>query len=189
MPLRRGWSAAQNRLFMREARRRVNEAGQGMTLRPGYTDPFFGDSAPATLEHIDQVRRRLGRVLADLSRRAFHHDRSKLQWPEKEGFDKAAHRLASCEYGTDAYRRGLDDLKPTLDHHYAVNSHHPEHYAQGIRGMSLVDVLEMLADWGAACQRSPEGDVRRSVEINQARFGYTDELKQILLNTLPLLEN
>lgn len=186
VPPLRGWSPAQNRLFLRESRRRVSEAGQGMTLPLGYTDPFVGDSAPATREHIGEVQKRMNRVLADLARRSLLHDRSKLESPEKAGFDRAAHRLASCAYGTDSYRRGLDELKPTLDHHYAVNSHHPEHYPEGIRGMSLPDLLEMLVDWGAACQRSPDGDLRRSVEINQARFGYTDELKQILLNTVPI---
>jgi hypothetical protein len=58
----------------------------------------------------------------------------------------------------------------------------------GIRGMSLVDLTEMLCDWKAATLRHDDGDIRRSIEINQERFGYSDELKQILINTLPLIE-
>jgi hypothetical protein len=46
----------------------------------------------------------------------------------------------------------------------------------------------MLCDWKAATLRHDDGDIRRSIEINQERFGYSDELKQILINTLPLIE-
>lgn len=53
--------------------------------------------------------------------------------------------------------------------------------------MSKIDLLEMLCDWKAATLRHNDGDIRKSVEINQERFGYSDELKQILLNTLDLL--
>jgi hypothetical protein len=41
----------------------------------------------------------------------------------------------------------------------------------------------MLCDWRAATLRHADGDLRRSIEINQKRFGYTDELKAVLLNT------
>lgn len=57
-----------------------------------------------------------------------------------------------------------------------------------VRGMNLVAVMEMLCDWKAASERHKDGDVRRSIEINQHRFGYSDELKLLMLNTLPLLE-
>lgn len=35
----------------------------------------------------------------------------------------------------------------------------------------------------AATLRHNNGDLRKSIEMNQRRFGYSDELKQILLNT------
>jgi hypothetical protein len=57
-----------------------------------------------------------------------------------------------------------------------------------IKVESLLDILEMLCDWKAAALRHNDGDIRRSIEINQERFGYSDDLKQILLNTLPVLE-
>jgi hypothetical protein len=154
----------------------------------------LGDGEPspgaigATLTHIGQVRSIMHRVGTDLYRRATVHDRSKLESPEREAFDVATPRLAASTYGSDEYKAFLADLKPALDHHYAANSHHPEHYPDGIRGMSLLDVVEMLCDWAAACKRHHDGDIRRSIEINQKRFGYSDELKQILLNTLPLIE-
>lgn len=59
---------------------------------------------------------------------------------------------------------------------------------KGLHGMSLLDLVEMLCDWKAATLRHADGDIRRSIEINQKRFGYSDELKQIFLNTLPVIE-
>lgn len=58
-----------------------------------------------------------------------------------------------------------------------------------VRGMSLFDLIEMICDWKAATMRHADGDIRKSLEINQKRFGYSDELKAILLNTLPLIES
>ncbi len=104
-------------------------------------------------------------------------------------FDEYTPKLAASTYGSDEYKAFLAAMKPALDHHYAANSgHHPEGNPRGIQGMSLVDLTEMLCDWLAATRRHADGDIRRSIEINQKRFGYGDELKQILLNTLPLLE-
>jgi len=163
-----------------------------MTLPAGFKDPFMphtSDSRPGTKAHIAEVRRLLAKVLSGLARRAILHDLSKLESPEVEHFDRAAFRLAGCAYGSAEYKSGLADLKPALDHHYAVNSHHPEHYPDGILGMDLVDLVEMIADWQAASLRHADGDIRVSIEINQKRFGYSDELKAIFLNTLPLLED
>ncbi len=70
-----------------------------------------------------------------------------------------------------------------LDHHYSVNSHHPEHFSDGTRGMNLLDVLEMLADWDAAATRHTDGDLATSIEINAERFGYGQEFKALLTNT------
>jgi hypothetical protein len=109
--------------------------------------------------------------------------------PEVEAFDEYTPKLATSTYGSGEYKSFLTAIKPALDHHYANNAHHPEHWDDGIRGMSLLDVVEMLVDWKAATLRHNDGDIRRSVEINQKRFGYSDELKQILLNTIPLLES
>jgi hypothetical protein len=145
------------------------------------------DSRPDTETHVREVQSRLLRVIDDLKIRARDHDRSKFEDPEKEIFDEYTPKLAGTTYGSDEYRSYLAEMKVALDHHYAVNSHHPEHYPDGIRGMSLYDLVEMLCDWKAATLRHHDGDIRRSIEMNQARFGYSDELKQILLNSLNVL--
>ena len=141
------------------------------------------DSRADTIAHIAVVRENLERVVEDLRRRQAEHDLSKLADPEKAVFDEFTPKLKASTYGSDEYKGFLAAMKPALDHHYAHNSHHPEHYHDGIRGMCLLDVLEMLADWKAATLRHADGDLRKSIEINQKRFGYGDELKAVLLNT------
>lgn len=53
-----------------------------------------------------------------------------------------------------------------------------------LRRMTLVDLIEMISDWKAASLRHADGDIMKSIEINQDRFGYGYELKQILINTV-----
>lgn len=149
----------------------------------------MSDSRVDTYRHIQNVQRLIGRMVRDLLARAERHDQSKLVSPEVAAYDELTPRLAGLTYGSDEYRATLREMKPAIAHHYAANDHHPEHYGEaGIRGMTLPALLEMLCDWKAASLRHNNGDFRRSIEINQERFGYSDELKAIFLNTLPLLE-
>lgn len=141
------------------------------------------DSRPDTWRHINQVQRFLIDVCGKLAERAIVHDQSKLESPEVEIFDEFTPKLKDSTYGSDEYKGFLSSMKVGLDHHYANNSHHPEHFTNGIQGMSLLDVVEMLCDWKAATMRHADGDLAKSIEINQARFGYSDDLKAILVNT------
>jgi hypothetical protein len=136
-----------------------------------------------TIKHIRQVRKNIALVIRELRLRGKLHDRSKLQKEEKEGFDEYTPKLAGSTYGSEGYKQFLKELKPYLDHHYAHNPHHPEHYEQGIRGMNLVDILEMFCDWYAATKRHNDGDIIKSIAINQKRFGYSDDLKAVFENT------
>jgi hypothetical protein len=142
------------------------------------------DSRPETLKHIAKVQALITEIILRLHARATQHDASKLESPEVEVFDEFTPRLAASTYGSDEYKGFLASMKPALDHHYAANRHHPEHFAEGIQGMNLVDLVEMLADWKAATLRHANGDIRKSIEINQKRFGYSDELKRLFINTI-----
>ena len=167
-----------------------------------------------TKEHIHEVRMNLLKVITALQVRAWDHDASKLEEPEVSGFAKVTDQLAELTYGSDEYKEQLKQMRPFLNHHYGNNRHHPEHfqyeecngcfkryplhhktncdvcgYGQftvrgGIENMDLVDVIEMLMDWWAATKRHNDGDIMQSIEINQKRFGYSDELKQIFINTI-----
>lgn len=142
------------------------------------------DSREATGHHIEEVRRLLYEVGRDIGVRAIAHDASKLVPPEKEGFDHFTPLLAEMEYDSPEYRQALKDMGPTLEHHYAANDHHPQHFANGIADMDLVQLIEMLVDWVAATKRSPNGDIINSITVNRERFGYGPETERILLNTV-----
>ena len=104
------------------------------------------DSENETREHIRQVARRLDKVCTELRDRGYWHDMSKLGSEEKPIFDEVTPKLKDLVYGTPEYRASLKELGPALTHHYANNSHHPEHYPNGIAGMDLLDLIEMYCD-------------------------------------------
>ena len=54
--------------------------------------------------------------------------------------------------------------------------------------MTLLDLTELICDWMAATQRMEGGDIIKSLEVNQKRFGYGDELARVLLNTVRILK-
>ncbi len=137
-----------------------------------------------TLKHIRQVRKNIIKIIFALIARALSHDWSKLQIHEKPYFDLYTPKLAGCTYGSDEYQQYLKELKPCLEHHYDVNRHHPEHfYERGIKGMNLVDIVEMFCDWYAATKRHNNGDIMKSITLNQSRFDYSDDLKAVFENT------
>ena len=143
------------------------------------------DSAPDTQSHRLRVQDLLYLFQRRLQFRGQEHDLSKLEPPEKEAFDACATHLATLTYGTPEYHAALDDLKPALAHHYSVNLHHPEHWKDGVAGMSLLDIVEMLMDWKAAAERMKGGgDIRHSLEVNTTRFDLSPQLASILKNTI-----
>jgi hypothetical protein len=141
------------------------------------------DSRPDTLVHSLRVGTLIGDIVAELVTRMTQHDISKTQPPEVEVFDRMTPRLKTLTYGTDEYRASLAEMGPALQHHYANNRHHPEHFAGGMSGMTLVDVVEMLCDWKAATERHTDGDLAKSLVIQRERFGLSDQTHAILWNT------
>lgn len=146
------------------------------------------DSTPETLEHIARVQHYMSPIIGDLIRRMGNHDQSKLKSPEKEYFDEFTPRLKGLTFGTPEYTQNIQDLKPALNHHYANNDHHPQfHGEDGLNGMNLLSLTEMLADWKAAGERGKDGNIYKSIEINAERFGISKQLKKILINTAKYL--
>lgn len=142
------------------------------------------DSTADTLAHIKKVANYLMMFATHLLQRAQVHDNSKLVSPEKELFDEYTPKLAGVTFGSDEYRQFLVEMKPALDHHYANNTHHPEHYKRGVNEMNLVDLVEMLLDWKAASERHNDGNIRKSISHNREKFGISDQLAEILDNTV-----
>jgi len=150
-----------------------------------------------TLKHIKNVSDMLGTVISELLERAKKHDQSKLEEPELSVFVEYTPKLAKTTYGSDEYKKYLEEMKFGLDHHYGHNRHHPEHFemeadatfrATPVNCMNLIDVIEMLCDWKAATMRHNDGDIQKSIQINKKRFGLSDQLAAILKNTVELWE-
>jgi hypothetical protein len=144
------------------------------------------DSKADTAEHIGHVRHFLYAFMRQLGNRAADHDESKFGSEEKPFFDKITPLLKTLTYGSDEYKASLKELGTALQHHYQVNSHHPEHYPNGVAGMNLLDLVEMFCDWRAASMRTKDGDFFKSVEIGIDRFKIEPMLAQILRNSLPI---
>jgi hypothetical protein len=136
-----------------------------------------------TLDHIRSVRKKLFWVIERLVKRAALHDKSKLQSPEAPIFAEVTPKLEGVTYGSDEYEALLEELDEALQHHYAENSHHPEHYEDGVTGMDLLDVVEMFCDWLAATERHEDGDIFDSIDHNEERFNLDPQLAQIFRNT------
>lgn len=171
------------------------------------------DSRVDTLVHIQRVRELLRLFWKNLMARGAVHDQSKLISPENDVFDEFTPKLKDCTYGSTEYHGFLAAMAPALEHHYAENSHHPEHYgfrkcsacgevyepahkdpckkcgcvqlplSGRVAGMSLLDVAEMFCDWKAATERHADGSLEKSIKLNKKRFGFSDELAEIFENT------
>jgi hypothetical protein len=142
------------------------------------------DSTFDTAVHQNRVSFLMHKLIHELHERAMIHDASKLQPPEKEVFDRVTPLLKGLTYGSDEYKKTLRDMGVALQHHYQVNRHHPEHFSDGIAGMNLVDIMEMICDWVAASERHADGDIWESITRNANRFGYDGNMIAILENTV-----
>ena len=148
------------------------------------------DSRKDTRKHIKRVGYYLNICKKEVVRRIKYHDYDKIHnKTEKKLFDEYTPKLATCTYGSNEYKSYLKGLKEGLAIHYKNNRHHPEHFRNGIKNMNLIDLIEMVCDWKAASERHNDGNIYKSIEINQERFGYSDELKDILKNTVDFICN
>ena len=142
------------------------------------------DSTLETLRHSRRVDELLLQLISEIQARVTKHDLSKMEDPELATFNEFTPKLKHSTYGSDEYKGFLEAMGEGLQHHYASNRHHPEHFGDALTyGMTLIDVIEMLADWKAATERHEDGDLGKSLGIQQGRFDMSDELVTILHNT------
>jgi Family of unknown function (DUF5662) len=142
------------------------------------------DSTQDTLDHIKTVQQLLLAMVENIHLRSEYHDKSKLETPEKMMLDRFTPLLKTMTYGSERYKDCLTEMGAGLQHHYLVNTHHPEHFVNGIAGMTLLDLVEMLADWKAAGMRHADGSMAQSMQVNRERFQISDQLYEILCNTV-----
>ena len=138
----------------------------------------------ATWHHIHHVQKLIMRCQRELISRALEHDQSKLSLPEVDVFAQYNDKLRELEYGSPEYIEQLKTMKQALRNHYSINRHHPEHFKNGINDMNLIDLMEMLCDWVASSTRSKNGDINKSLEVQRTRFGISEQLLQVMRNTV-----
>ena len=141
-----------------------------------------------TQKHIENVRKYIRFMIDKLDMRGVKHDASKLESPEVEVFAEYTPKLNTTPFDSEEYYQNLAKMKPALDHHYAANRHHPEHFVNGINDMTLIDILEMFCDWKASTLRHNDGNLLKSIETNAERFNMEGQLKQILINTARMID-
>lgn len=139
------------------------------------------DCTNDTLDHRARVAFWLEWLTDILPDRALRHDESKLHPPEKEFFDNYIPLLKESKFGSIEYEDARLKLAEGLEHHYRKNPHHPEHFSNGISGMTIWDLTEMIADWMASASTKPES---MNLSYLQERFNIDDQLMSIIRNTL-----
>lgn len=146
------------------------------------------DYEASILKHQKRVNQLINMVIRELLERASCHDNSKLYEPEKSVLEKWTPKQAPTTYGSKEYFDMMSELKVALDHHYDNNTHHPEHYENGMNDMDLFDLIEMVMDWMASVEKHIDGDKYKSLEVNKKRFMMSDQLVNIIYNTYKNLD-
>jgi len=142
------------------------------------------DSTETTAKHIERVANLMSDFATMINARGLGHDLSKYNLIEKGSLDEMARLVAeegNVPYGSDEYKRRTKLLGPMLEHHYASNSHHPEHYQDGVDGMNLLDIVEMFIDWKAASELGEEPAMNITAACD--RFSVCPQLQSIFENT------
>lgn len=135
------------------------------------------------LAHIAMVREYMMKSVSNLQYRLLHHDDSKLVEPERSAYEGLNEALEGIPFGTNWYRQKIKDhLGEALTHHYEHNSHHPDHWDDGVEGMSLFDLIEFLCDIRAACDEKGKHEI--DLETNAKFHNMHDSVAKILKNTI-----
>jgi hypothetical protein len=142
------------------------------------------DSSYDAMAHIAIIRQVVDKMVSELQLRGQNHDSSKFEEPEKSQNDYYIPLLKKVVFGSPEYTELNNRRKQDIGllHHFQANRHHPEHFENGIRDMTLIDIMEMFCDWYAASKRS-DSDFPSGAKYNADRFNMSDDLYQIFMNT------
>ncbi len=131
--------------------------------------------------HIRGVQAWMRHAIMLWTNRMVTHDQSKYSSPELPLIHQKA-RLDSIPLNTPEYYDALAQIKTAVQAHYECNTHHPEHYANGVLDMGLLDLMEMICDWRVAAEMNGT-DLAVSFDKCVERFDIPQELRTVLLNT------
>lgn len=136
-------------------------------------------------QHVTQV-------VNALMARASAHDLSKFSEDEATLFQERIPAIDAAQkqfgYESPEHKSARANLGEALKHHYANNTHHPEHFSNGVEGMNVYDVVEMLCDWWAVAD-AKVANVLSFIAQNQVRFNISEQLKEILVSTIHYIHN
>jgi hypothetical protein len=137
-----------------------------------------------TVAHVTRIRHLIALCIDKLNNKSAHHDDSKfteLELSYLAKIEEKVYKEGNAPFASPEYNERKKLLQPMLEHHYRNNSHHPEHFENGVNGMDLFDVVEMFCDWKAASERGEES----SMNLQHAceKYKIDSQLKEILYNT------
>jgi len=118
--------------------------------------------------------------------RARFHDQSKLGVDEFSGFVEIHHVARENPIGSPDYEAAMRTA-PCIAHHFAENSHHPEHHGKTER-MGWLDIIEMVLDWKAASDVYGNTTLRDGLEYQFSRHGFTGEQRWLILQVVEWVE-
>ena len=140
-----------------------------------------------TILHVSEVAENLEAMASQLRQRGLSHDRTKFQALEFDAFVSTREQFKKANYGTQDYQDCVAAVRPAVDNHHENNRHHTDYHKNGINDMTLIDVMEMLADWKAAARRSPDRKFEDTLEYAKNKYAIDDQLFKIIVNTLKSL--
>lgn len=91
-------------------------------------------------------------IIRKLTKKIINHDNSKIEHiPEFNLYKNVVYKLDGLEYGTKEHTEAKQELDQGFEIHCINNRHHPEHFnSEGIEGMDMYDIIEMIIDWCSA---------------------------------------
>lgn len=134
-------------------------------------------------KHISLVRQHIQTFIQLLTRRALHHDESKLKEPELTWW-KQIDKEPKYPYGSPEYNAKMSRWSKLFQYHYAHNRHHPEHYQFGVRDMTLIDMIEMLCDWLGYKDNLSISEAFQICETQMQRYDMSEDIRHLIFNTL-----
>jgi hypothetical protein len=121
------------------------------------------------IKHKAWVMFFLFKIMWTLFKRGLRHDLSKFSKEEFEYVYILSTKGVGVKFGSKEYYDLVDCVLPAKEAHAARNRHHLEFYGNCIDKMSVLDRIEMMADWLAAGHRSGT-KIADSLNINTVKY-------------------
>lgn len=147
-----------------------------------------------TQKHIQMVRRNLekfenfqGLTLLELRQRGWLHDRSKFSDSEINAYTE----LTWC-YHTHNFEQNEEVkhlIAQGLKNHALKNRHHPEAH-EDVNSMTILDLVEMIADWTAIAQENGKTSCHEWAEQNITnKWSFSEEKKRFIFKLIQEMDH